>query len=1096
MEEWLRSIGLLDRLTAFREQGITPDQLRDLTEENLRELGLTIGERKRFQRALASGGPDPESAAAAGTQAERRPLTVMFVDLVNSTSLGERLDPEDLIEVIRHYRELCGTAISRFGGHIARFLGDGILAYFCYPVANENDPERAVRAALEIVHGIAGVSDGTGGSLQVRIGLATGRVVIGDLFAGGEADKQTILGSCPNLAARLQSLAGPNEIVIAEQTYSRVNTHFVCEPLGQIELRGFDEPQGVWRVLEDVRYGTQPEASRPAPSHGSFYGRDAELDLLRVLWRKAERGDGAAALIVGEAGIGKSRLIDHFRDKHLPPDARVLHFAASAFDQDSPLRPFVDYIYNRAGLNSADSPVDGLAKLEKVLVGGEAEKKTASSVLAGLFQLPVRDPAVGNLTPQQLRQRTISILVEQLLGLARDEPLCISVDDVHWLDPTSGELVQILLDQVGRHRALLILSGRDDAAPNWTGRVHTTIRLGRLSAREVADMMRGLFGNEFMERLVHQVVRRTDGVPLFVEEVGRVLLQHPVEADDSALYEPEEAVPSSLDEILAARLDRAGPARELAQAAAVVGRSVDRSILGAVYGLGESKLDEALTVLVKAGILERSFDTQRETFCFRHALLRDAAYSSLLRERRRELHLRVARILAVLNHDDVDLHPEVLAHHLTEAGQPDKAAPHWLEAARRSLARSALTEAIRMLRRGLDALEKLAEGETTLRARIQLSALLGPALIGLKGPNAPETKELYTAAYELCRRLPEEAAHFPIYWGWWRLAPASLERAGALLRRAVERDDPELLLQAHHCNWATHFHLGSFKECHAHMNAGLSIYEHGDYTHHARLYGNHDAKVCAHGNLCQLFWMEGRLTTAMRAEAQSLAWANRIDHLGSRVHAMGLTLLHRVYRRDLKEVFERSGELISFTREHGLADHGAAGLIFQGWVRAIEGETAAGLAMLEEGFARQREVCTNEDFPVYLCLLAEVLTKQGKPEVAVARILDELPDFEACQLRIWIPELLRVLGEAMLAADSGAVEEARRRFEQARILAESQDVPMLQLRIARSEARLLQRFGSADRAVTRLDAALARIAEDDGSCDIVEARELWQHLAK
>ncbi|MCC2653591.1 MAG: hypothetical protein K0Q60_3757, partial [Microvirga sp.] len=724
------------------------------------------------------------------------------------------------------------------------------------------------------------------------------------------------------------------------------------------------------------------------------------------------------------------------------------------------------------------------------------DKRTASNVLAGLFQLPVRDPAVENLTPQQLRERTISILVEQLLGLARDEPLCMIVDDVHWLDPTSGELVQILLDQVGRHRVLLLLSGRDDAAPEFARRVQTTIRLGRLSAGEVADMMRGLFGNEFSERLVQQVVSRTDGVPLFVEEVGRVLLQQPVEPDEPALYEPEQAVPSSLNETLAARLDRAGPAKELAQAAAVVGRSVDRGILGAVYALGESKLEEALTALVKAGILERSYGTPTETFCFRHALLRDAAYSSLLRDRRRELHFRVARALAALSHDDVDLHPEVLAHHLTEAEQPEEAAPHWLEAARRSLARSALTEATRMLRRGLDALEKLAEGETILRARIQLSALLGPALIGLKGPNAPETKELYTAAYELCRRLPEEAAHFPIYWGWWRLAPASLERAGALLQRAVERQDPELLLQAHHCNWATHFHLGCFPECHAHMNAGLSIYEQGDYTHHARLYGNHDAKVCAHGNLSQLFWMEGRLTTAMRAEAQSLAWANRIDHLGSRVHAMGLTLLHRVYRRDLKEVFERSGELISFTREHGLADHGAAGLIFQGWVRAVEGETAAGLAMLEEGFARQREVCTNEDFPVYLCLLTEVLTAQKRPDLAVARILDELPDFEACQLRIWMPELLRVLGEAMLAADPGAVEEARRRFEQARIFAESQDVPMLQLRIARSEARLLQRFGYTDWAVARLDAVLARIAEDDGSCDIVEARELRQHLGK
>ena len=715
-------------------------------------------------------------------------------------------------------------------------------------------------------------------------------------------------------------------------------------------------------------------------------------------------------------------------------------------------------------------------------------------MLAGFFRLPVKDPSIESLLPQQLRERTISVLIDQILGRAQETPLCLIVDDVQWLDPTSRELLQICLDKIEGHPILLLLSGREESAPEWAAKVQTTIRLGRLTSDQVADMMHDLFGERFLARVVEQVVSRTDGVPLFVEEVARVLLHTPA-VDDDDLATQEQPVPSSLDETFAARLDRLGSAKEIAQAAAVSGRSVSRDVLASVCGIAETQLEDALSVLTKSGIMERSYGAARETLCFRHALLRDAAYFSLVRERRRELHNGVAHALETLDSETVELHPEVLAHHLTEAGRAEEAAPRWLEAARRSLARSALTEATRILRRSLEALEKLPSSENVLRLRIRVSALLGPALIGLKGPNSVETKELYTASYELCQHVPEEPSHFPIYWGWWRLAPASLERSGALLKRAAERKDPELLLQAHHCNWATHFNLGSFAQCQEHTEAGLAIYRQGDYAHHARLYGNHDAKVCAHGNLCQLCWMQGRLRAALREEDQSLAWSENIDHLGSRVHAMGMTLLHRVYRRDYKEVFDRSDELISFTTGHGLANHSAAGSIFQGWVMGIEGDPSAGLTLIEEGFARQREVSTNEDFPIYLCLLSEVLIKLGKADLAVARILEELPDFEACRLRVWVPELLRVLGDAMLAADPHSVEAAQRRYREASELAQVQQIPMLQLRIAMSEARLQDRLGARAEAAAPLAAALAQVVEDDGSRDMLEARELHTRLA-
>jgi predicted ATPase len=395
-----------------------------------------------------------------------------------------------------------------------------------------------------------------------------------------------------------------------------------------------------------------------------------------------------------------------------------------------------------------------------------------------------------------------------------------------------------------------------------------------------------------------------------------------------------------------------------------------------------------------------------------------------------------------------------------------------------------------MLRRSLQALERLPASPARLALRIQLSAPLGAALSGMTGPNSSQTVEHYTKAVELCRQLPENPANFPIYWGWWRINPTSVERAAALLDRAATGDNPGFMLQAHHCNWAVHLNAGSFDRCCEHAALGLQIYGQGDYSGDAQLYGNHDAKVCAHGARAQAWWMQGRLRSAMDDEVQALSWADKIDHVGSRVHAMGLTLLHRVYRRDYQHVFDRAGQLMEFTSEHGLADHGSAGPIFRGWVLAKQGDPVAGLKMLEEGLSRQRDVATNEDFSVYLCLLAEVLIEAGQPERAIERLVSERPQFDRSGLRIWLPELVRVTADTMLVADPLTVDKARELLDEAAGLAESQKVPMLGLRVAVSKARLDLRAGVAQHAAALVRGALNKIPEDDGSGDLVEARQL------
>jgi predicted ATPase len=585
-----------------------------------------------------------------------------------------------------------------------------------------------------------------------------------------------------------------------------------------------------------------------------------------------------------------------------------------------------------------------------------------------------------------------------------------------------------------------------------------------------------------------QIASRTDGVPLFVEEVARTLSQRTLEVDRATQL--DQFIPTSLEETLIGRLDRAGSAKEVAQVAAVIGRSFHRDVLLAACQMDSARLNAALATLANLGIIERVRGSSPESYTFRHVLLRDAAYSSLLRERRRELHDRVARALPIANPDSVAIYPEILAHHLTEAGRIIEAAPLWIEVARRSLARSALTEATSVLQRALTELEKLSETTGTLQLRVQVSRLLGPVLIGLKGASSPETQRVYNSAYEICQRLPNSPEHFPILWGWWRISPYSPERAPALLKHAQTANDPELLLEAHHCSWANQFSLANFKACREHMKAGLTIYDTGDFTHHAPLYGNHDAKVCAHGNLSQVCWMEGRLRSAFAEEGRSLAWAEKIDHVGSRVHAMGLTLLHRVYRRDYQAVYERSSNLMEFTSAHGMEDHRAAGLIFQGWVLGMQEDPNRGLKLVEDGLARQRQIATEEDLSVYLCLLSELLIKLGRPEEAVHRINLDRPSLEASKIWIWYPELLRVLGEATLAADPRRVDDVRQLYKTAADLADEQNAHMLGLRIALSRARLGIADDSSDMTSNLLISALRRIPEADASCEVDEAQAL------
>ena len=644
---------------------------------------------------------------------------------------------------------------------------------------------------------------------------------------------------------------------------------------------------------------------------------------------------------------------------------------------------------------------------------------------------------------------------------------------------------------------MLLLTARD-----WSEAVDIRLTLKPLLAEQVEAMIRDISGITALgAEAMHHVVGRSDGIPLYIEEIAGLLAQRSpqMSGHDAQMLALEKEIPASLDELLTASLDRAGSAKELAQIASVLGDRFELKLLNALAGFDPARFHTLLDDLFRLNILEPAAgNTSGDVFRFRHAMLRASAYISIDRNRRRILHSTAARLLEQLEPDLATTNPELLAYHLVEGTQPLEALPFWLRAARQSLARSALTEASRILRRGLDLLETLPTTAAIIGHRLQFAALLGPALISLRGPSAAETRDLYTKAYELGHLLPEAPEHFPIYWGWWRLDPSSEERALALLKRAKGRADSGLLLQAHHCCWSTYLNRAELDLCCEHVEVGFAIYEQGNYRQHARLYGNHDAKACAHLILSQALWLQGKLGSALEQERLGLQWADDMDHLGTQVHARGMALLHRTYRREHQLVLTQADELIALTTRHGMKSAAAAAQIFRGWAIAQLGDPAGGLMELEEGWTQQREIATNEDYPVYLCLLADILTALGRAPEAKARISRELDGFERSQIRVWLPELQRVLGDTILVVDPADVGEARRHYVRAHDLADFQKVPMLGLRIATSVARL-QTGSAPEQAAQLLSSAMAKLpqeAHDEESLELQEARALMPEVSE
>ena len=765
----------------FAQNDIDFAILGDLTDQDLEKIGVaSLGHRRKLLRAIANlegvetgapaaPAPAPSARPRAGESAERRQVTVMFADLVGSTALSARMDPEDLREVISAYQKCVAETVRRFGGFVAKYMGDGVLVYFGYPQAHEHDAERAVRAGLELITAVTALK--THSVLQTRVGIATGRVIVGDLIGSGEAQERGIVGETPNLAARLQTFAEPDTVVIAESTRKLLGNLFELHDLGAKELKGIDAAVRAYAALRPSAVESRFETLRTATS--PLVGREEEIELLLRRWAQAKAGEGSVVLISGEPGIGKSRIAETIVERLSAEEFTQLRYFCSPHHVDSALYPSITQLERAAGFRREDIAEQRLVKLEGVLAQGTNDLNETVCLLADLLSIPTGDryPRL-ELTPQKRKEKTLTALITQLDELSRRQRVLMVYEDVHWSDPTTRELLDLVIDRVSGLRVLVIITFRPEFNPPWVGRPHVTlVSLSRLPPRQRAELiMRVTGGKALPKEITEQIIDRTDGVPLFIEELTKSIVESGLvtKTGDHYLMAAPTAplsIPTTLHASLLARLDRLAPTREIAQIGATLGRSFSHELISAVAQIPQQRVDDALQQLVDAEIIFRRGAPPDAEYAFKHALVQDAAYSTLLRSRRQEIHARVASTLEKQFPELMAAQPELLARHYGEAGLNDKAISYWLKAGRQAVTRSAMIEAVAQLTKGLALLGTLPDNTWRQQQELDLRVALGPPLIATRGYASPEVGEVFAKANALAEQLDRRDYLGPITAG-------------------------------------------------------------------------------------------------------------------------------------------------------------------------------------------------------------------------------------------------------------------------------------------------------------------------------------------
>ena len=1104
LASWLEACGLRQYADLFAEHAIDDSVLSDLTDEHLRELGLPIGHRIRLLKAIDArrGAGQAARATGLGTHAERRQLTVLFADLVDSTSLAASLDPEDMREVMQAYQNAVAAEIGCLEGHLARFVGDGVLAYFGWPVAHEEDAESAVRAGLALVEAVARLEVPISGRLRARVGIATGTVVVGELFASGVPGEQEVVGETPNLAARLQALAAPGTVLVADATRRLLGGLFEFADLGTRTLKGFAVPVRAWQVT-GAGVTASRFAARALGRLSPLVDREAELRLLLERWQRARAGEGQVVLVSGEPGIGKSRITLALRE-HLRAEPRtILQYFCSPFHTNSALYPVIVQLERAAEFRRDEAPAQKLAKLELFLAQSTDDVRGVLPLFRDLLSLPAEGvDLLPDVTPRKRRAQIFKALLDQLACLAARRPVLIVLEDAQWLDPTSIELFGLISARIRRLPALLVITSRPEFVCPWSGPHLTRLVLSRLAARAATTLVERLAsGQPLPQRVLAQIVVQADGVPLFLEELAKTVLESGVLRDTSDGLElassmPALEIPTSLHDSLMARLDRLAAVKEVAQIGAVIGREFAYKLLAAVAPFDDRALQQALAQLTDAGIIFRSGAPPEATYTFKHALVRDAAYGALLRPDRRALHARVAQAYEAHRPAEAEQQPELVAHHYRGAGVWDRATVYWRTAGDQAIKRSALIEAIGHFTQAMDTLNHLPPGAARDRLELEIQTLRGPTLLALRGFASDEVGAAYARAHELCEQLGEAPELAVILRGRWafHLVRAELhaarEVAERLLALGEAAGDDGYTVEALRPLGQSYFFLGDFGRARQHLERCQALYRPDLHPAHTYRYGS-DSGVISGSYVGWTLWFLGHPDRAVARAREALEQARRLAHPFTLTQALVNFSFVTQLRRDLPATLQVTEEALQYAGEHHFPYWAAITNVIRGWAIALGGEPDCGSALMREGLAAYRAQGAVLALPWFLATLAEVHMIANRCDEALALLKEAVSLAERNDERFYEPEIHRLTAECLIRrGDRGQRADGllRRSLEQAH----RHGAKSWELRAAVSLARRCRRRDREQQACKVLAPVLRLFTEGLDTADLVDAAHVLQ----
>jgi class 3 adenylate cyclase/tetratricopeptide (TPR) repeat protein len=1119
---WLENLGLGIYRETFEKNAITWEVLSELNQDDLESLGVLLGHRKILLRAIAqlslradvqgpgslpsAVSPSPPPFPPERDQAERRQLTVVFCDLVDSTALSRRVDPEDLQDIIRRFLDGCTHAVGRFNGYIAKYMGDGMLVYFGYPHAYENDAERAVYAGLAILDTVKGLTQETPHpefAIAARIGIATGPVVVGEVMGQDTAKERSVFGETPNLAARLQALAQPNQLIIDPVTKRHVGNAFDVVDLGAVSLKGFDRPVQAWQVLYS-KSSTSRFESYQTIQLTNFVGREDEVALLLGRWRETIGGEGQVVLLCGEAGIGKSRMIRRLCDRLANEPYQRVQFQCSPYHTNTAFYPAINFLREAAGLTSQDSAEAQLNKLDALARENGVDKPATVALFADLLSIRGDHRYQSLVVSSETRKEmTLEALVQHLQTLADRSPVLFIVEDAHWLDPTTLDLMTRIIDRIRQMRVLLLITCRPDFKPVWSDYSHvTSLTLSRLPRRQSAELVAAVAGGKALPPEVQQAILvKADGVPLYIEALTENVLQSGLLTGDNHALTLKGSlkglpIPDSLQALLMERVDRLGQAKGIVQAGATIGREFTYELLRATVDATDSQLKQALDLFVASGLMFQEGEIPNATYHFKHALVQEAAYSTLPKKPRRLLHARIANALESRFAERVTLEPELLAYHYEQAGLAGQAVEYWFRAARRDAERSATIEALNHFSRALDVLKDLPQGPERDALELELLIARGAPLLTVKGYASDEIEHNYRRAKELSQANSDSIHHFLAMWGLWvfhlvrgQLATA-LDLAENLLALATREQNPDLLVRARESLGSTYFFLGRFDDAKTHLVPATCL---TDPHQHRSVPYTQDPGITARVTLALTLWALGEVEQVEPLALEAIGKARELDHPFTL--AFTLASLSWIYStlRNAKRTVDLTGEAIALSTKYSFELDLAWATSSRGWALAEQGRED-GLGMLINGLSATQVTGANLNNTHTLALLAEIYLRYNRIDEGLSTIEEGLTLAVAGGERFRHAELLRLKGELLLRQSDQSIPAAEQCLCEALKIAQDQHAQMLELRAATSLARLWKRLKKVDEATRILQSVCTKFHEGVDTLDLSEAKTVLDQL--